>query len=163
MQIHNSHTGIGYLNQVHKWADWGTFSWDWHDSTPNVEVELSSFFETNNRGVKSVTLNLKSEEGREILYRLVKEADEYASADRDRREIRRLKNRLEGMIYTNERVLEQFGEALGEKKKNRVKDVMSQARGALSNEDRVDMEAAMFDLNSVSQMLSDLMLDQTSE
>ena len=35
----------------------------------------SSFFETNNRGVKSVTLNLKSKEGREILKKLVAEAD----------------------------------------------------------------------------------------
>ncbi len=35
----------------------------------------SSFFETNNRGVKSVTLNLKDAEGRAILKRLVKEAD----------------------------------------------------------------------------------------
>ncbi|NKC12106.1 MAG: CoA transferase [Gammaproteobacteria bacterium] len=37
--------------------------------------DLSSFFETNNRGVKSVTLNLKSEEGRQILYKLVESAD----------------------------------------------------------------------------------------
>ena len=35
----------------------------------------STFFETNNRGVKSVTLNLKSPEGRAILHRLVAEAD----------------------------------------------------------------------------------------
>jgi crotonobetainyl-CoA:carnitine CoA-transferase CaiB-like acyl-CoA transferase len=35
----------------------------------------STYFETNNRGVKSVTLNLKSEEGRQILRRLVAEAD----------------------------------------------------------------------------------------
>ncbi|MFH1605116.1 MAG: CoA transferase, partial [Pseudomonadota bacterium] len=35
----------------------------------------SSFFETNNRGVKSLTLNLKAPEGREILYKLVKDAD----------------------------------------------------------------------------------------
>jgi len=35
----------------------------------------SSYFETNNRGVKSLTLNLKASEGRDILYRLVKEAD----------------------------------------------------------------------------------------
>ncbi len=35
----------------------------------------SSFFETNNRGVKSVTLNLKSQEGREILKKLVARAD----------------------------------------------------------------------------------------
>ncbi|MEM7254602.1 MAG: CaiB/BaiF CoA-transferase family protein [Pseudomonadota bacterium] len=37
--------------------------------------EYSSFFETNNRGVKSLTLNLKAPEGREILYKLVAEAD----------------------------------------------------------------------------------------
>src|SRR5689334_15082084 len=35
----------------------------------------SSFFETNNRGVKSVTLNLKTSEGREILRQLVARAD----------------------------------------------------------------------------------------
>jgi crotonobetainyl-CoA:carnitine CoA-transferase CaiB-like acyl-CoA transferase len=35
----------------------------------------STYFETNNRGVKSVTLNLKSDEGREILRKLVAQAD----------------------------------------------------------------------------------------
>jgi crotonobetainyl-CoA:carnitine CoA-transferase CaiB-like acyl-CoA transferase len=35
----------------------------------------SSFFETNNRGVKSVTLNLKTPEGRKILHNLVARAD----------------------------------------------------------------------------------------
>ena len=35
----------------------------------------STFFETNNRGVKSVTLNLKSAEGRAILAKLVAKAD----------------------------------------------------------------------------------------
>src|SRR5689334_12840726 len=35
----------------------------------------STYFETNNRGVKSVTLNLKAEEGREILRKLVAQAD----------------------------------------------------------------------------------------
>ena len=35
----------------------------------------STYFETNNRGVKSVTLNMKSPEAREILHRLVRRAD----------------------------------------------------------------------------------------
>ena len=35
----------------------------------------STFFETNNRGVKSVTLDLKSPEGRAILHKLVAKAD----------------------------------------------------------------------------------------
>ena len=37
--------------------------------------EISSFFETNNRGVKSLTLNLKEPEGRAILHALIKTAD----------------------------------------------------------------------------------------
>jgi crotonobetainyl-CoA:carnitine CoA-transferase CaiB-like acyl-CoA transferase len=35
----------------------------------------STYFETNNRGVKSVTLNLKAPEGRDILHKLVARAD----------------------------------------------------------------------------------------
>jgi crotonobetainyl-CoA:carnitine CoA-transferase CaiB-like acyl-CoA transferase len=35
----------------------------------------STYFETNNRGVKSVTLNLKEQEGRDILKKLVAQAD----------------------------------------------------------------------------------------
>jgi len=35
----------------------------------------STFFETNNRGVKSVTLNLKTPEGKAILHKLVAKAD----------------------------------------------------------------------------------------
>lgn len=48
------------------------------DSSRNagmVPGHPSSFFETNNRGVKSLTLNLKSDEGLAILYELVKRAD----------------------------------------------------------------------------------------
>src|SRR5260370_23157448 len=35
----------------------------------------STYFETNNRGVKSLTLNLKTQEGRDILKKLVARAD----------------------------------------------------------------------------------------
>lgn len=35
----------------------------------------STYFETNNRGVKSITLNLKTREGREILHKLVAKAE----------------------------------------------------------------------------------------
>ncbi len=40
-----------------------------------VEGYPSSYFETNNRGVKSLTLNLKDPRGQEILYKLIAEAD----------------------------------------------------------------------------------------
>ena len=39
---------------------------------------LSPYFETNNRGFKCITLDLKTEKAREILYKLVKDADVFA-------------------------------------------------------------------------------------
>ena len=40
-----------------------------------LKGDISSYFETNNRGVKSLTLNLKSVQGRDILHKLVGKAD----------------------------------------------------------------------------------------
>lgn len=37
--------------------------------------EVSFYFETNNRGIKSLTLNLKHEEGQAILHRLIRDAE----------------------------------------------------------------------------------------
>ena len=39
---------------------------------------LSPYFETNNRGFKCITLDLKTEKAKEILYKLVKDADVFA-------------------------------------------------------------------------------------
>ena len=40
-----------------------------------LKGDISSFFETNNRGVKSLTLNLKTDDRRAILHRLIKNAN----------------------------------------------------------------------------------------
>ena len=39
---------------------------------------LSPYFETNNRGLRGITLNFQHEKGREILYKLVEDADIFA-------------------------------------------------------------------------------------
>jgi molecular chaperone DnaK len=95
--------------------------------------------------------------------RLVQEAEVHGREDGQRREIRRLKNRLEGLIYTNERVFEQFQKMLAGDDRRRVRETLIQARMALAADDRADLEAAMFDLNSVSRQLSELMLDNIEE
>ena len=40
-----------------------------------LKGDVSSFFETNNRGVKSLTLNLRTDEAKKILHELVERAD----------------------------------------------------------------------------------------
>ena len=67
------------------------------------------------------------------------------------------------MIYTSERVLEQFRAMLQEGDAKRIHEKLLKARMAMANEERAEIEAAMFDLNSISQQLSDLMLSQVKE
>jgi len=90
--------------------------------------------------------------------RLVEEANEHAQADSKRRELRQLKNRIEGLIYSNERVYTQFRPLLPEASSRRIHEVLLGARAALGRETQAELEAAMYDLNSVAQILSEVML-----
>jgi len=94
--------------------------------------------------------------------RLVQEAEKHSSSDRDRREVRQLKNRLEGLIYSNERVFEEFRDLLPEDDAKKIHEALLQARLASSNEQRAELEAALFDLSSVSRKLSDVMLSRAA-
>jgi molecular chaperone DnaK len=107
---------------------------------------------------QSVQINPAGGLTKEEIDRLIEEAEDYSREDAERRELRRLKNRLEGLIYTNERVFEQLQETVGETERQRVREIILKSRMALASGDRADLEAAMFDLNSVSRQLSDFML-----
>jgi molecular chaperone DnaK len=109
---------------------------------------------------QSVQINPAGGLSRDEIDRLVQEAEEHSVVDNQRRQLRRLRNRLEGLIYVNERVFERFQEMLQAEDRKRVRDTLTKARAALTSDDRVDLEAAIFDLNAISSALSDLMLGQ---
>jgi molecular chaperone DnaK len=110
---------------------------------------------------QSVQINPAGGLSREEVERLVEEADAHAHADRQRREMRQLKNRLEGLVYNNQRVFDQFREMLDDERRRKIHESLLQARVALSKEDRGELEVAMYDLNSISRMLSDVMLERS--
>jgi len=112
---------------------------------------------------QSIQINPAGGLTRDEIEGLVKEAETNAQSDQQRKEIRRLKNRLEGLIYTSDRVLEQFRAMLSEPDAKRIHETLLKARMAMANEERAEIEAAMFDLNAISQQLSDLMLQQVKE
>jgi len=123
----------------------------------NGIVNVSARDLATNRS-QSVQINPAGGLTKEEIDRLIEEAEDYSREDGERRELRRLKNRLEGLIYTNERVFEQLQDTVGEKERQRVREIILKSRMALASGDRADLEAAMFDLNSVSRQLSDFML-----
>ena len=109
---------------------------------------------------QSIEINPAGGLSQEEIERLVDEAREHEQVDQQRKEARLIKNRLEGLIYTNQRVYDQFQEHLGQDDRKKIHDVLIQARVALSGDDQAELEAAIYDLNSISRVLSDVMLNQ---
>ncbi|HSN88358.1 MAG TPA: molecular chaperone DnaK, partial [Thermoanaerobaculia bacterium] len=107
---------------------------------------------------QSIQINPAGGLSEDEVNRLVAEADQNSQADVQRREVRQLKNRLEGLIYSNDRVFVQFKDMLPDGDARKIQEALSHARQALNNEQRAQLEAAIYDLNSVSRTLSDVML-----
>ena len=130
------------------------------DSNGIVSVAARDLATNKQQGIQ---VNASSGLSRDEIDRLVKEAQEFAQDDAKRRELRRVKNRLEGLVYSNERVFEQFQEVMEEKDRKRLHQSFLRARMALNEDDRADLEAAIFDLTTVSQKLSQIMLEHAGK
>jgi molecular chaperone DnaK len=109
---------------------------------------------------QSVQINPAGGLSKEEIDRLLKEADDYAQADAQKRELRRLKNRIEGLVYSNEKVFSQFRDTLSEKDRRKLSETLLRSRMSLSSDSRAELETALFDLNSISRTLSEMMLSE---
>jgi len=90
--------------------------------------------------------------------RIIKEASAFAEADHERREIAAIKNRLEGMIASNERVLSEFGGGLAEDERQRIEETLKRSREIAVGESREAFNEAIFDMQGVSKVLTRVML-----
>ncbi len=90
--------------------------------------------------------------------KIIKEASSFAEADHERREIAAIKNRLEGMIASNERVLGEFGGALADDERQRIEETLKRSREIASGESREAFNEAIFDMQGVSKVLTRVML-----
>jgi molecular chaperone DnaK len=91
---------------------------------------------------------------------LIAEADKYRKDDRDHREIRELQNRLDGLLYTNERVVKEFGAGLSPEDREDVRATLNRARKATTSEERSVLEEAIYAVQDAAQILTQvIMLD----
>jgi len=95
--------------------------------------------------------------------RLVNEAAEHQRNDANRREVRLLQNKLEGMIYTNEKVFREFGKLLTEGDRDKVQKIINKAKEAVVGEAKSQLNEAMMDLQSASRILTGVMLYNPSK
>jgi molecular chaperone DnaK len=90
--------------------------------------------------------------------KIIKEASAFAEADHERREIAAIKNRLEGMIASNERVLGEFGASLADDERQRIEETLKRSREIAAGDSREAFNEAIFDMQGVSKVLTRVML-----
>ena len=74
--------------------------------------------------------------------RMVKEAEEHAEEDRERRERVEGRNRLDSLVYQTEKNLEDWKESLDEGAEGEIESALERGRQALKQEDNVEVQAA---------------------
>jgi len=89
---------------------------------------------------------------------LIAEADKFRQEDQQRREVRQIRNRLEGLVYTNERVLREFGGSLSTEDRDHVRSTLNRARKALNSEDRSVLEEAILAVQDAAQILAQVIM-----
>jgi molecular chaperone DnaK len=90
--------------------------------------------------------------------KLIKEAEDNATADESRRMMRLSKVRLDGIISSNERVFAKFGELLTEDERGRIEETLKRAREICAGDSADEIQLALSDMQGVSKVLTNAML-----
>ena len=107
---------------------------------------------------QSIEVNPAGGLTKEEIDTLIMEADKFRKDDRERREIRELQNRLEGLLYTNERVVREFGAGLSDEDREDVRKTLNRARKALTSEERSVLEEATYAVQDAAQILTQVIM-----
>jgi len=89
---------------------------------------------------------------------LIAEADRFRKDDEEHRKIREFQNRLEGLLYTNERVVREFGAGLSGDDREEVRATLNRARKALTSEERSVLEEAIAAVQEAAQILTHVIM-----
>ena len=90
--------------------------------------------------------------------RIINDATAHQRADSARRELRMLVNKLDGMIYTNEKVFREFGKLLKDDERDRVQKIITRAKEVVGSDEKQHINDAIFELQTASRILTSVML-----
>ena len=111
---------------------------------------------------QSIQVNPAGGLTKEEIDRMIAEADRMRKDDVRRREIRLLRNKLEGLLYTNERVFKEFGSLLEAQVVEKVKGALEHGRRVLDSEDAAVLHEAIDAVQVAARHLTEVMLTDPS-
>jgi molecular chaperone DnaK len=111
---------------------------------------------------QKITISGSSGLSENDIKRMVKDAEEHGSEDKERRAKAEARNRLDSLVYSTERTLGEHKDKLSPDDRGKLEDALAGAKRALESGDAAAMDAAAKTLTEASHKLAEHMYAQQS-
>jgi len=112
---------------------------------------------------QSIRITASSGLNEDEIKRMVGEAEQHASDDKQRRALAESRNKLDNLIYTTEKTLKDYGAQLDEASRKQVEDALTSAREKLESKEPEEMNRAAEALSTASHKLAEAMYSKTRQ
>jgi molecular chaperone DnaK len=119
--------------------------------------------DTGTNKEQSIRITASSGLNEEEIKRMVNEASQHASEDKQRREAAEARNKLDNLVYSTEKMVSEHGAALDEASRKSVEDAIASAKGKLESKDPAEINSAAEALSSASHKLAEAMYSKSRQ
>jgi molecular chaperone DnaK len=106
---------------------------------------------------QSIVIKASSGLSEDEIKQMVRDAEAHATEDKKKKELVEERNRLDGLVYSSEKSLKEFGDKIDAESRAAIESAMTEAKSALESEDPEKMKAAFEALTTASHKLAEEM------
>ncbi len=111
---------------------------------------------------QSIRITASSGLSEKEIEKLIKEAEAHSEEDKKKKELAEVRNEADGLLYTTERSLSEFGDKIDQKDKSNVEAAIKNLKSAMEGTDVGAIKSATTELTKVSHKLAEAMYSQAS-
>ena len=111
---------------------------------------------------QSIRITASSSLSKEEIERMVKDSESHAEEDRKKRDLIEARNEADGMVYTTEKSLSEFGDKLDPQNKSEVENAIKKVKEVMDGDDVEAIKTATESLTTASHKLAEAMYAQAS-
>ena len=112
---------------------------------------------------QSINITASANMSEEEINKKVREAEEYAQQDKERKELAEAKNNGDALAYESEKTIEELGDKVSAEDKAKVEEKVTALKKALESDTLDEIQKATKDLESVIQPLAQKLYEQAAK
>ncbi len=112
---------------------------------------------------QSIKITASSGLSESDIQRMVKDAESHAEEDKKKKEKITLKNNLDSLVYSTEKLFKENGDKLSADLKGQVESLLKESKEAVTKDDHDTMKAAFDKLNALSHKMAEEMYKTTAQ